>query len=175
MEKYYYVGAGNQACGPILPTEFQSNGLTADTLVCRVGDQAWTRLGDIPELLGYVAPAPPKAPQAPSVPQPPYGQPQQPYGQPQQPYTQPQQPYNANNYPPSNNMVWAVLSTILCCIPTGIYAIIRASKVNELWAMGQFDESRKAAKDAATWSIIGAVLSLVFGFIYGIALVAADM
>jgi hypothetical protein len=72
-------------------------------------------------------------------------------------------------------MVWAVLSTILCCIPTGIYAIIRASKVNELWAMGQFDESRKAAKDAATWSIIGAVLSLVFGFIYGIMLVVADM
>lgn len=38
--------------------------------------------------------------------------------------------------PPQNNLVLAILATVLCCLPGGIYAIIQANKVNTLWAQG---------------------------------------
>ncbi|MCL1868514.1 MAG: CD225/dispanin family protein [Paludibacter sp.] len=69
---------------------------------------------------------------------------------------------NFNNNPqgpaPDNNLVWAILVTILCCLPGGIYAIVRATKVNTLWLNGQYDEARKAADDAKKWSIISAIV-----------------
>jgi hypothetical protein len=41
--------------------------------------------------------------------------------------------------------------------------------------MGQYEAAYKAAKDARTWSIIGAVVSVVFGIIYGFCLVVAGI
>lgn len=37
MTRYYYLGPGNQPQGPILPTEFLSHGLNADSQVCPEG------------------------------------------------------------------------------------------------------------------------------------------
>lgn len=74
--------------------------------------------------------------------------------------------FNAGGPPPNNNLVLAILSTVLCCIATGIYAIVQSTKVNTLWAQGDFDGARKAAADAKKWSIIGAVLGLVGGGLY---------
>ena len=59
--------------------------------------------------------------------------------------------------PPDNNMVWAILSTVLCCLPLGIVAIIKASKVEQLWYQGFHAEAHKAADDAKKWSIYSAV------------------
>jgi hypothetical protein len=73
---------------------------------------------------------------------------------------------------PDNNLVWAILVTIFCCLPGGIYAIVRASKVNTLWISGQYDEAKKAANDAKKWSIISAIVGGVFIIIYIIAMVA---
>ena len=78
-----------------------------------------------------------------------------------------------NGTPPDNNLVWAILSTVLCCLPLGIVSIIKSTNVNTLWAQGQYDEARKAADDAkkfAMWSagvavavwIIGAILYFAF-------------
>ncbi len=69
--------------------------------------------------------------------------------------------------PPDNHMVWAILSTILCCMPLGIVAIIKASKVEQLWYQGFHAEAQKAADDAKKWSIysavsIGALILLYF-------------
>lgn len=69
--------------------------------------------------------------------------------------------------PPDNHMVWAILSTVLCCLPLGIVAIIKASKVEQLWYQGFHAEAQKAADDAKKWSIysavsIGVVLVLYF-------------
>ena len=38
--------------------------------------------------------------------------------------------------PPDNNLVWAILCTVLCCLPFGIVSIIKSTKVKELWAQG---------------------------------------
>ena len=56
---------------------------------------------------------------------------------------------------PDNYLVWAILSTVLCCLPLGIVAIIKASKVDSLWAQGLQDEAIQTAKDAKKWCIFG--------------------
>ena len=87
---------------------------------------------------------------------------------------------NLQHPPPDNNMVWAILSTVLCCLPLGIIAIIKASKVEQLWYQGFHAEAQKAADDAKKWAIwsavsIGIIIVLYFVFmlvIFGIQGVA---
>ncbi|HRC12066.1 MAG: CD225/dispanin family protein [Candidatus Phosphoribacter baldrii] len=68
--------------------------------------------------------------------------------------------------PPQNNLVLAILATVLCCLPGGIYAIIQANKVNTLWAQGDQAGAHAAAAQAKKWSIISAVAGVVVGVIY---------
>ena len=63
------------------------------------------------------------------------------------------------NVCPDTNLVWAILCTVLCCLPLGIVAIIKASSVEKLWAQGRYDEAQKAANDAKKFSIWGAIAS----------------
>lgn len=77
--------------------------------------------------------------------------------------------------PPDNNLVWAILSTILCCLPLGIVAIIKSSQVNNKWQMGDLDGARKDAADAKKFAMWGAiaggvviVLYVLFFFVLGI-------
>ncbi len=37
---------------------------------------------------------------------------------------------NKKNLKPDNFLVWAILSTVLCCLPLGIVAIVYANKVD---------------------------------------------
>ena len=78
--------------------------------------------------------------------------------------------------PPQNNLVLAILATVLCCLPGGIYAIIQANKVNTLWAQGDQAGAHKAAADAKKWSIISAVAAavLVLAYILFAVVVAAN-
>ena len=68
--------------------------------------------------------------------------------------------------PPDNNLVWAILCTVLCCLPLGIVAIIKSTKVKELWAMGDHDGAMKAAADAKKYSIWGAAIGVIFIVLY---------
>ena len=75
---------------------------------------------------------------------------------------------NPQTPPPDNNMVWAILSTVLCCLPLGVVAIIKASKVEQLWYQGFHAEAQKAADEAKNWAIWSAVsvaIGLVLYFI----------
>lgn len=81
-----------------------------------------------------------------------------------------------NNFPnkiPDSYLVWAILTTLFCCLPTGIYAIIKATKVESLWLQGRYAESLQASNDAKRWSIIGAIIGVVIGFIYAVAMFIA--
>lgn len=149
MAQYYYVGSDNKSHGPVDPSQFAELGFNEETLVCPVGGQSWSRVADIPGLTTYLTPQ-----------QPPQTNPyiQQPYGQQQYP--------NNPGMPPSNNLVWAILTTIFCCLPFGIVAIVNASKVNNLWACGQYDAARQAAKNASKWSIIAAIAGGIFSILY---------
>ena len=67
---------------------------------------------------------------------------------------------------PDNYLVWSILTTVMCCMPFGIVAIIKSNKVDSLWAEGYQEEAIKAANDAKKWCIIGAVSALVFWVLY---------
>lgn len=69
---------------------------------------------------------------------------------------------------PDNYLVWAILTTILCCLPFGIVAIVKAAKVDGLWNSGQYAAAQAAANDAKKWSIIAAVVGVVVGVAYAI-------
>lgn len=73
----------------------------------------------------------------------------------------PQMPQKPDNY-----LVWAILSTLLCCLPFGIVAIVKSSKVDTLWYAGNYAEAIQASNDAKKWSIISAVVGLVGGLLY---------
>ena len=68
--------------------------------------------------------------------------------------------------PPDNNLVWAILCTVLCCLPLGIVAIIKSTKVKELWALGDHEGAVKAAADAKKYSIWGAAIGVIFIVLY---------
>ena len=97
------------------------------------------------------------------------GQPQQPewQGQPQQPgWQQPQQPGGWPAQPPGawpgqqepdNYLVWAILCTVLCCLPFGIVSLVYSNKVAGLWAQGRVAEAQEASSNAKKWAIIGAI------------------
>ena len=70
------------------------------------------------------------------------------------------------NKPPDNNLVWAILCTVLCCLPLGIVAIIKSTKVNELWNSGDKAGAQKAADDAKKFSIWGAGIAVIFIVLY---------
>ncbi len=67
---------------------------------------------------------------------------------------------------PDNNMALAVITTVCCCLPLGIVAIIKANSVDSLYMMKQYSAAINAANEAKKWSIIGIVLSVVFWILY---------
>lgn len=79
--------------------------------------------------------------------------------------TQPQG-NNSQMPKPDNNMVMAILCTVCCCLPFGIYAIIKASKVNGFYVAGMYNEAVSAANEAKKWSTIGIITGLVIQAAY---------
>lgn len=75
--------------------------------------------------------------------------------------------------PPPNHLAWAIITTVLCCLPLGIVSIVFAAQVNSKWSAGDVagaqDASRKAKNFALWGTILGAlgavlwVLVVAFG------------
>ena len=80
---------------------------------------------------------------------------------------------NPQNVPmgnkPDTYLVWAILSTILCCsilsLPFGIISIVNAAKVDSEWNKGNYEAAKKASDNAKTFAIITAVVGLVLNVI----------
>lgn len=65
-----------------------------------------------------------------------------------------------------NNLVWAILSTLFCCLPFGIVSIVYAAKVDGLVAAGDLTAAQQASDNAKKWAIIAAAVSLGFLALY---------
>ncbi len=68
--------------------------------------------------------------------------------------------------------MWAILSTLLCCLPLGVVSIVFAAQVNSKWASGDYEGARRASKNAKNWAIWSAILGVVgtlvvFGLVFG--------
>lgn len=75
---------------------------------------------------------------------------------------------------PDNYLVWAILSTVLCCLPAGIVAIVFATKVDSAWAMGDVAGARAASESAKKWSIISAIAAVAVSAAYFIFIIVAS-
>lgn len=63
-------------------------------------------------------------------------------------------------------MVWAILSTLFCCLPLGIVAIIHAAKVDGLYRSGDYSSAQEAADNAKKYAQYGLIVGLIVGVIY---------
>lgn len=152
MEQYYYISSSKQQVGPISLEEMLGAPLLRETSVWKTGLPKWVKAEELPELASLFQSQAAAAPvqDIPAA----------------QPATANGAPVNEYLLKPNNGLVWAIFSCVFCCLPTGIYAIILASKVDSLWLQKRYDESRLMAEKARKWSIIGAVVGIVGSILY---------
>jgi Interferon-induced transmembrane protein len=70
--------------------------------------------------------------------------------------------YAAGSVP--NHLVWAIISTLCCCWPMGIVAIVYAAQVDNKLATGDYQGAVSSSNNAKLWSWIsfgGAALLLI--------------
>lgn len=162
MDQYYYLDAGNQQQGPVDAGELTKCGVTAQTMVWKQGMSAWQTAGSVSELNWIFPPAAATPPPPPPI------------------RAQTPPPVNGSVPPPAdfapvkpdNMLVWSILATVLCCVPSGIVAIVYANKVNNLWLVKDYTGAHKAAQNAKIWcfvslglGILAFIIALIGGFL----------
>ena len=70
------------------------------------------------------------------------------------------QEQSAHQATPPNYLVWAILTTILCCLPFGIVSIVYAAQVNSKWQAGDFEGARLSSKNAKIWAWVAFAVGL---------------
>jgi len=97
------------------------------------------------------------------------------YGSTPPPPPPPPPPYGApgaQGTPPPNYLVWAILSTILCCIPLGIVSIVFSTQVNSKWALGDIAGAQAASEKAKKFAMWGAIIGVIVNVIGGVIFAA---
>lgn len=74
--------------------------------------------------------------------------------------------------PPESYLVWAILATVLCCLPLGIPAIVFATQVNSKWMAGDFAGAHDASRKAKLFTIWSAVIGVVAVVLYVVGILA---
>ena len=172
---YYYIDNFNKQQGPVPADQLVSHGVTGESMVFKAGMTQWTKAKDVPELSVYFPNF--NSDQTQFGGQGGYGGAQGGYGGGQIGYGGGQGGFgggqfnagqfnNPGGQKPDNHMIWAILSTVLCCIPLGAFAIYYASKVDSTWAMGDAAGAEEYAEKAKKFAIASACTSLVFSIIY---------
>jgi hypothetical protein len=159
----YHVGRNGQQTGPFsieqLKTMAANGELLPTDLVWKEGMAGWEPASTLPGVFQAAAVATTPAYPAASA-------------------TQPAPVAQATVLPPAgvqveNYLVWAILSTICCCIPFGIPAIVFASQVNSKLALGDVTGAREASRKAKMWCWIAFGAGLLVGIIGTILQVVA--
>src|SRR4051812_49991486 len=162
----YHVGRNGQQTGPYsieqLKSMAASGELSPTDLVWQEGMAGWEPANSLPGVFssapaaGAVSPMPVVGASAPLVQAsvlPPAGQ------------------------APQNYLVFAILTTVCCCLPLGIPAIVFASQVNSKLAAGDLAGAMDSSRKAKMWCWIalgcGIVLEIFVGIFYGVAIAAA--
>jgi len=138
MDTYFYLDQNGQQQGPVAANELPNYGVTRNIYVWKQGMSNWQMAGSIPELSDIfppsITPVVPPSYQSQFTPQP---------------------------QKPDSLMVWSVLVTLLCFLPTGIVAIIYSNKVDNLWALKDYEGAEQAANSAKTWCLVSLGLAVL--------------
>ncbi len=78
----------------------------------------------------------------------------------------------SNQAPPPNYLVWAILTTIFCCLPFGIISIVFAAQVNSKWIAGDYDGAWNSSRNAKTWAWVAFAAWAIIAVFYAIAVFA---
>ena len=73
----------------------------------------------------------------------------------------------AGERPPAY-LAYAILTTIFCCVPFGIVALVYAAQVNSYWENGQFEKAEDLSHKAKTWCWVAAICGIVLSGLYTI-------
>ena len=84
----------------------------------------------------------------------------------------PGQPMGA---PPPNNLVWAILTTLFCCLPLGIVSIVYAAQVNGKFAAGDVAGAQESSNKARQFAMYSAIAGVVVIVLYIILVVAVGV
>lgn len=67
---------------------------------------------------------------------------------------------------PPTYMIWAILSTICCCLPAGVVAIVFAAQVSSRYFARDLEGAKRASRNAEIWIIVSIVAGIVFNALY---------
>ena len=67
---------------------------------------------------------------------------------------------------PDNHLVWAILSTIFCCLPFGVVSIVYATQVESLYLQGRYEEAVDKSNKARKWAIASAATVAAIVMLY---------
>lgn len=187
----YYVILNGESTGPYEEAQLQTMGLKRDTMVWREGMQQWQRADSLQELSYLFGGNNPAGGYNQGGYNPAGGYNQGGYNQGgynpgnyNQGGYNPAGGYNQGGYNPGgynqggrppmpeSYLVWAILATILCCVPLGIVSIVNAAGVSSAYNAGDYDLAVKKSENAKKWAIISAVCGIVASILYAIILIA---
>jgi hypothetical protein len=124
----------------------------------------------IPSLSSQSMPEPPKQPSMVVSSAPPEASSENPYESYSTASSKPS--YAAGAVP--NHLVWAIISTLCCCWPMGIVAIVYAAQVDSKLASGDYEGAVSSSNNAKLWSWISfggaAVLVILYIMLAGLGL-----
>jgi hypothetical protein len=75
--------------------------------------------------------------------------------------------------PVPNYLVYAILTTVFCCLPFGIVSIVYAAQVNSRVAGGDRQGALEASSKAKTWALVSLLCGLVPMLIYIVIVIIA--
>ncbi|MGD1020954.1 MAG: CD225/dispanin family protein [Verrucomicrobiia bacterium] len=137
------IGGDGRPYGPVSADQIRQwiaeGRANAQTLAQAEGSVEWKPLGQYPEF--FPAGTPPVMPSAP-------------------PSASPTPAFQLQQHVPSY-LVPAIFSTICCCLPVGIVAIIFAAQVNTRLQAGDMPGALEASRKAQTWFWVAVVLGLL--------------
>ena len=153
----YWINHNGVQSGPVDADGIKELALTSRAYVWHPGLTDWVKITQVPELEGLfeVVDEPVTT-----------GQPLQPQNTTQ--VQQPMSPQPINTQPeettepcPPTNLVWAIITTVLCCLPAGIVAIIYALKVTNKYREGDIEGAKRASEVGAWWCIASIILGIL--------------
>lgn len=154
MKKYHY-SQGENSYGPFTLEELRSKTLYPDTLIWTEELVTWKKAEDVAELQDLFRPG------SSNQPPPVFGT---------NPEVKSSQETQAQfQRPPKTYLIESILTTIFCCWPVGIPAIVYAARVEKKFYTGNIIGAEEDSAKAKKWIIIN-LIACVIGWILYLAI-----